>query len=81
MKTGLVVGKMAALVHLVWSVFVALGWAASIINFSMWAHRVTVPVTVHAFDLSAALAVIVVAFVVGYVVGHVFAVIWNWVHR
>jgi hypothetical protein len=67
--------------HLVWSIFIALGWAQAIVNFSLWAHMVSLSFVVKAFDLSAAATVIIIASLIGYVVGYVFAKIWNWMHR
>ena len=80
-KTGLALGKLLGGVHLVWAVLIALGWAQALVNFSMWAHMVSVPVVVQAFDLSAAITVIVVATIIGYILGFAFARIWNWLHR
>ncbi len=80
-KTGLAVGKLLGGVHLVWAVLVLLGWAQAVVNFSQWAHMVSVPVVVVAFDLTAAITVILVATTVGFVLGYVFAKIWNWLHR
>jgi len=80
-KVGLAVGKLVGGVHLVWSILVALGWAQWLVNFSMWAHMVSVPVVVEQFDLTAAVTVILVATAIGYVLGYVFAKIWNWLHR
>ncbi len=80
-KTGLAVGKLFGGLHLIWSILVALGWAQMLINFSMWAHMVSVPVVVNAFDLSAAVTVVIVTSIVGCVIGYVFANIWNWLHR
>lgn len=74
-------GKLLGGVHLVWAVLVALGWAQALVNFSMWAHMISVPIVVGAFDLTAAITVILVATVIGYVIGYVFAKIWNWSHR
>jgi membrane protein DedA with SNARE-associated domain len=42
---------------------------------------VSVPVVVNAFDLSAAVTVIVIAAIIGCIVGYVFANIWNHAHR
>jgi len=80
-KTGLAVGKLFAIVHLVWSLLIALGWAQALINFSQWAHMVSMPVVVGAFDLSAAITVIIFAALIGCIIGYVFAKIWNWLHR
>lgn len=80
-KTGLALGKLLGSVHLVWAVLVALGWAQALVDFSQWAHMVSAPVVVGAFDLSAAMTVILVATLIGYVLGYVFATIWNWLHH
>lgn len=80
-KTGLALGKLLALIHLVWVVLVGIGWAQAIVNFSQWAHMVSTPVVVKPFDLTAAITVVIVAAVVGCVIGYVFARIWNWLHR
>lgn len=80
-KTGLAFGKLFGLVHVIWAILVALGLAQAVVNFSFWAHMVTLPLVVGAFDLTAAITVILVAAVVGYVLGYVFARIWNYLHR
>jgi len=80
-KTGLALGKLLGGVHLVWAVLIALGWAQALVNFSMWAHMVSVPVVVQTFDISAAITVIFFATIIGYILGFVFAKIWNWLHR
>jgi len=80
-KVGLAVGKLVGGVHLVWAILVALGWAQAVVNFSQWAHMVSVPVVVEPFNLTATITVILVAVAVGYVLGYAFAKIWNWLHR
>jgi hypothetical protein len=80
-KTGLALGKLVGGLHLVWAILVAIGWAQALVNFSMWAHMVSVPVVVGAFDLTAAVTVVIVATAIGYVLGYAFAKIWNWLHR
>lgn len=80
-KTGLAVGKLLGGVHVLWSILVWLGWAQGLVNFSQWAHMVSVPVVVKAFDITAAITVIIVAALVGCVIGYAFAKIWNWLYR
>lgn len=80
-KTGLAVGKLLGGVHLVWSLLVAFGWAQALVDFSLWAHMVSLPVVVKPFDISAAIAVIVAATAVGCALGYAFAKIWNYLHR
>ena len=81
-KTGLAVGELVGGVHLVWAVLVALGWAQALVNFSQWAHMLSVPVVVvEPFNFTAAITVILVATAVGYILGYAFAKIWNYLHR
>jgi hypothetical protein len=80
-KTGLAVGKLFADVHLIWAILVALGWAQTLADFSMWAHMVYAPIQVQPFDFSAAIAVVVFAGLVGFILGYFFSKIWNWLYR
>lgn len=80
-KTGLALGKLLGGMHFIWAILVALGWAQVLVNFSMWAHMVSVPIVVSTFDFSAAVTVIIVATIIGFALGYFFAKIWNWLHR
>lgn len=80
-KAGLALGGLTGGLHLIWAILVAFGWAQALVNFSLWAHMVSVPFVVGAFDITAAVTVIIVATAVGYVIGSLFAKIWNRVHR
>lgn len=80
-KAGLTLGKLLGGVHFIWAILVALGWAQALVNFSTWAHMVSVPIVVGTFDLSAAITVVIVATAIGFVLGYAFAKIWNWIHR
>ena len=80
-KVGLSVCNPVGGVHLVWAILVALGWVQAVVNFSQWAHMISVPVVVEPFNLTATITVILVAVAVGYVLGYAFAKIWNWLHR
>lgn len=80
-KTGLAVGKLLGGLHIIWSILVALNWAQALVNFSMWAHMVNVPIVVEPFSLAAAVTVIIIATIIGYVIGNAFARISNWLHR
>jgi hypothetical protein len=80
-KTARALGAFFAVVHVIWSVIVALGLAQTLINFKLWAHMLTAPVVVNPFDLSAAITVIIAAAITGYIVGYIFATVWNKTHR
>lgn len=80
-KAGLALGALVGGLHLVWSALIGLGWAQGLVNFSLWAHMVNMPVVIGPLDPSAAVTVIVVAAIWGTVIGYAFATIWNHVHR
>lgn len=80
-KVGLTVGGFAGLVHIVWSVLVAIKLAQPLTDFILGLHFVDMPRTVGAFQFGTAIGLIIVASVVGYVAGFVFSAIWNLVHK
>lgn len=79
-KTALTIGAFAGGLHLVWSIFIALGWAQALVDFKLWVHMISVPIVVKPFELSTAATLVIVTAIVGYVVGHIFALIWNRMH-
>ena len=79
-KIGLVLAVLFGGGHVVWSLFVLLGWTQPLVNFIFWAHMIqTVPV-VGSFDLVASGTLVVVTAVLGYVVGNIVAIVWNKIH-
>jgi hypothetical protein len=80
-KTGLALGKLFAGVHVIWAVLVAVGLGQTLINLFLWAHMVTTPITIGAFNFSAAAVLVVMSAFVGYVLGHSYAKLWNWLHH
>ncbi len=80
-KTGLTLGVFVGGMHVLWSLFILLGWKKPLIEFSQWAHMIAVPFVVQPFDITAALTVVVMATGIGFVVGNVLAHLFNWAHR
>ena len=80
-KVALLFASVVGGLHVLWSVLVLLNWAQPLLDFSLWAHMVRVPVIIGPFDATAALTVIVVAACVGYAVGYAGATVWNRIHR
>lgn len=80
-KTSLTFAVLLGGFHLVWSVLVALGWAQAILDFVFWAHMITPPFTIEAFNMTAALTLIILTSVIGAVFGYLLAVVWNRMHR
>lgn len=79
-KAGLVGAVIIGGWHVVWSLLVILGWAQSLVNFSLWAHMMRIPVVAGPFDAGASATVIVIAAIVGYAIGYILATVWNRVH-
>ena len=79
-KVGFVLGALIGGGHLLWAIFVALGWAQRVIDFAFWIHFLKPVYVVAPFNLGVAVVLIVVTGVVGFVVGYVFGVIWKRVH-
>lgn len=80
-KVGLVIGAVFGAWHVMWVLFVALGWAQPILDFIFWAHMIKPVYVVTPFDPIAAIVLIAVTIMIGYVLGLVGAVIWNRLHR
>lgn len=77
-KTGLALGSLAALMHVVWSLLVALGLTQGWMDWVFSLHFLNNPYTVAPFDVVTALMLVVLAGIMGFVVGWVFATIWNY---
>src|SRR3989344_968371 len=80
-KVGLTVGAFIGVMHLAWSLIIALGWAQGYLDFVMKIHSLNNPYTVGAFNLSQDIMLIVLVSIVGYVIGSVFATIFNKLHK
>ncbi len=76
-KTGLIVGVFFGIVHLVWAVFVALGFAQAIMDWIYGLHFMSNPFYIVTFSAGTAILLVLVTFAVGYVFGSVFAMLWN----
>lgn len=76
-KTALTVGSFMGLMHLLWSVVVALGFAQGLMDFVFSLHFLNNPYTVNNFDVTLAAMLVVMTFVVGFLGGWIFARMWN----
>lgn len=80
-KTALTLGILLGGYHLIWSILIALGVAQAIIDFIFWAHMISLPLVVKAFDVTATVTLVIMTSVIGYIVGYFLAIIWNRLHR
>jgi len=69
------------LLHLVWSLAIALGWAQPLMDFIYSMHSLNNPFTVAPFDLMRSVGLVIVTFCIGYGAGYVFVSIWNKVNK
>jgi uncharacterized membrane protein YqaE (UPF0057 family) len=72
---GLALGAFFGLIHALWSVVVALGWAKPLIDWILGMHFIEMEFQIADFVFWKALILVVLTAVVGYVVGLVFAMI------
>ncbi len=78
-RVALFFGTVAALVHVVWSVLVAGGWAQGFVDWIMARHFVTGGYTVGAFDFGGSVFLVALTFVIGCIDGYILATLWNWI--
>jgi len=79
-KLGLVVGGFVGVVHIIWSLFVALGWAGPLLGFIPGLHFIDHPYMILPFNFFTAVKLVVIASCVGYVHGIIIGMLWNRVH-
>lgn len=75
---ALVVGLFTGGVHLLWSLFVFVGWAQPYLDWIFGLHFLNNPFTVAAFNVTNAVVLVVFTFLVGYLLGWLFTWVWNW---
>ncbi|MFH0889936.1 MAG: hypothetical protein V1836_02210 [Candidatus Aenigmatarchaeota archaeon] len=79
-KTGLVLATFVALLHVVWSVIVAVipGSFQSFLDWVFTLHHLKPFYALLPFNLGNAVLLVILTFVFGYVFGYAFAAVWNW---
>lgn len=76
-RLALSLGFFAGLVHIGWSILVALGFAQTLLDRIYALHFLNNPFNVMSFDLSTAAMLTIFTIGVGYIVGWSIAFIWN----
>ncbi len=76
-KLGLVFGFFAGLVHVVWSILVAAGFAKLWMDLILKLHFINYSFTIADFSWKKAIALVVITTFGGYIVGNVVGLIWN----
>ena len=80
-KVGIMFGVVAGGLHLIWSVFVALGWAQPWLNFVFKLHMIDTIPLVGTFHIATAIYLVIITTIIGYIVGNIFAMVWNYLHK
>ena len=76
-RTGVIFGLFLTLVHAGWILLVALGWAQPLMDFVFWAHFITPPYSVAAFDAGRASMLLILVLGAGFALGALAAGLWN----
>ncbi len=76
-KLGLVLGMLFALLHLLWVLLVASGFAKQFMDYALSLHFMSDVYSINVFNISTAAMLLIFTFVSGYVLGWIFAKIWN----
>ena len=77
-KTGVSVGAVIGLWHLMWVSLVALGWAKPVMDFILRLHFLEFQYSLAPFSIGTAVALVTLTFGLGLLFGIVFALVWNW---
>ncbi len=78
-QVGLIIGLFFAVLHIGWSLLVALGLAQVLTDWVLWLHFMNIQVRIESFEVSRAVLLTLFTFVVGYLLGFVSTWIWNMV--
>ena len=79
-KTALTFAFLLGGFHVVWAALIALGWAQALYDFILWAHMLSLPIVVKAFDPTATVTLVVITSAIGWIFGYAMARIWNRLH-
>ena len=83
-KTGLVLGVFFAIVHLVWSIFVAVipSLTQNFIDWVLKLHHIAITFTIiQPLNILNAALLLIIAFIFGFILGWVFAYAWNLLNK
>ncbi|MBI4116899.1 hypothetical protein HY449_04105 [Candidatus Pacearchaeota archaeon] len=76
-KLGLVLGILLALVHFLWILIIASGFAKQFLDYVLSLHFISDVYSIGPFGFGTAAILLIFTFVSGYVIGFAFAMIWN----
>lgn len=80
-KVALALGSTVALIHVAWSLIVAIGLGQSLVTFVHTIHFVEPIVVITPFNLGVAILLVVLAGIAGSIIGYLFATVWNLIHK
>ena len=78
-RIGLVFAVFVFAWHVLWSVFVAFGWASQILDFIYGIHFLSNPFSLSPFSFWRASLLVIVTSTLGYCMGYFFGVLINWI--
>jgi len=80
-KAGLVFGLLLGVMHLAWSILVAIGVSQAILDWIYKIHFLNNPFIVAPFNIGTAVILVVFTSIVGFVLGWFFGLLWNVLYK
>lgn len=77
-KTGVAVGAVVGLWHLIWVTLVGIGWAKPMLEFILQLHFIKLHFELAPYAATTAGELVFLTFAVGAAFGFIFATVWNW---
>lgn len=78
LRTGVAVGTVIALWHLMWAALVGTGYARTVMDFILKLHFIDLQYRLEPYSVTTAAILVALTFAIGMLFGFAFAVIWNW---
>lgn len=78
---GMATGSFAGIMHILWSVMVALGWAKPWMEWIAELHFIDLSVRFYAFNFGTAILLVIITTIVGFIIGYIFGTIWTAVKK
>lgn len=79
-KTGVAVGSVIGLWHMMWVTLVGIGWAKPVLDFVLQLHFINLQYSLAPYSAVIAGELVVLTFAIGAVFGVLFALVWNWLN-
>lgn len=77
-KTGVALGTVIGLWHLMWVALVGTGYAKPVMDFILRLHFIDLQYRLEPYAVTTAATLVALTFAIGTMFGVIFALVWNW---